>query len=195
MSAPQILGRALSVGSAIGVIVGGVIGTAFFPIIGTLFGGAVGAVLGAAFGALNGIVLIAVTHRTMGRGRVRLITAGTSGLCAGGVSGLLSTHIWQVLGSVMACAAVAAIAGPYAAFGSKSHHSGRDDISCRASLRWSSRATAALGGLGALVGFAVGLHVYAPTSPFAALEIGIPSACLGFGLGAVGDLVRENRVQ
>jgi hypothetical protein len=194
MSAPQILGRALSVGSAIGVIVGGVIGTAFFPIFGTLFGGAVGAVLGAAFGALNGIVLIAVPHQTMGRGRVLLIAAGTSGLCAGGVSGLLSTHIWQVLGSVMACAAVAAIAGPYAAFGSKSH-SGRDDGSCRASFRWSSRGTAALGGLGALVGFAVGLHVYAPTSPFAALEIGIPSACLGFGLGAVADLVRENRVQ
>jgi hypothetical protein len=42
------------------------------------------------------------------------------------------------------------------------------------------------GGVGAIIGLVVGLHVYAATAWFAMLELGIPAAVAG---GAIGFLV------
>lgn len=49
--------------------------------------------------------------------------------------------------------------------------------------RWASIGAFAAGVTGGLVGLVIGLSVYAPTAPFAAVELGLPAT---FGGGVVG---------
>ncbi|HET6794215.1 MAG TPA: hypothetical protein VFH45_07230 [Acidimicrobiales bacterium] len=62
---------------------------------------------------------------------------------------------------------------------------------------WMWRGAVVLGGVGVVAGLVVGLFAYAPTAPFAAVEMGLPALMLGALLGAlVGTLVqvRSRRV-
>jgi hypothetical protein len=52
-------------------------------------------------------------------------------------------------------------------------------------LRAGLVGAAITGGVGALTGLGIGVHVNAPTAPFAAIELGLPSAVLGFVAGTV----------
>jgi hypothetical protein len=53
---------------------------------------------------------------------------------------------------------------------------------------------ALLGGIGLVLGFVIGLFVYAPTAAFAALELGIPATVVGEVVGfTVGGLVALGR--
>jgi hypothetical protein len=61
-----------------------------------------------------------------------------------------------------------------------------------------ARAGAVLaGGLGAITGLVIGLHVYAPTAWFAVLELGVPAAIagglLGFLSGAAAAALRRRK--
>ena len=53
--------------------------------------------------------------------------------------------------------------------------------------RWGTVGAASVGGLGAIIGLIVGLHVYAPTAPFAVVELGLPAAIVG---GVYGTTIR-----
>ena len=56
-------------------------------------------------------------------------------------------------------------------------------------VRWAIRGAAVAGVVGAIVGLIIGLFVYAPTAPFAMVEIGIPAAMVGGVLGLlIGSL-------
>jgi hypothetical protein len=60
--------------------------------------------------------------------------------------------------------------------------------------RWALAAAVAAGAIGNIVGLIVGLHVYAPTAPFAAIEIGLPAAVVGGLVGLVsGAIVTVSR--
>ena len=54
--------------------------------------------------------------------------------------------------------------------------------------RWAVVGAASLGMIGAIVGLIVGLIVYAPTAPFAVVELGLPAAIVG-GVGLVAGLI------
>ena len=59
---------------------------------------------------------------------------------------------------------------------------------------WVRVGATALGVVGAIAGLVIGLFVYAPTAPFAALEVGLPAAVAGAIVGAVvGTVVRIRR--
>jgi len=53
-------------------------------------------------------------------------------------------------------------------------------------LRLAVLVGAGAGVVGGAVGLAIGLRTYVPTAWFAVLEIGVPAAVLGCGLGAIG---------
>jgi hypothetical protein len=53
---------------------------------------------------------------------------------------------------------------------------------------WLVRGTVLGGAVGALAGLIVGLTVYAPTVPFAALELGVPAAFAGTLVGGIAEL-------
>jgi hypothetical protein len=53
-------------------------------------------------------------------------------------------------------------------------------------VRWAVVGVASVGVVGAISGLISGLYVYAPTAPFAMLELGLPAAMVG---GVVGPLV------
>ena len=55
--------------------------------------------------------------------------------------------------------------------------------------RWGTVGAASVGGLGAIIGLIVGLHVYAPTAPFAVVELGLPAAIVGGVLGLVAGMI------
>jgi hypothetical protein len=60
--------------------------------------------------------------------------------------------------------------------------------------RWAIAGAAAAGALGAIAGLIVGLLAYAPTAPFAAIELGLPAAILGGLVGLVaGAIVTASR--
>jgi membrane associated rhomboid family serine protease len=54
--------------------------------------------------------------------------------------------------------------------------------------RWGAVGAASVGVLGAIIGLIVGLHVYAPTAPFAAVELGLPATIVGGVLGLVSGM-------
>ncbi len=52
--------------------------------------------------------------------------------------------------------------------------------------RWAIVGAASVDVIGAIAGLVIGLHAYAPTAPFAVIELGLPAAIVGglVGLGA-----------
>ena len=54
--------------------------------------------------------------------------------------------------------------------------------------QWALVGFTVAGALGAVAGLIIGLIVYAPTAPFAAVELGLPAALVGAGMGAVAAL-------
>ena len=62
------------------------------------------------------------------------------------------------------------------------------------SLCWALSGAACGGAVGAILGLGSGIAVYAPTAPFAAVEVGVPGAAVGGGIGlAVGGIVAASR--
>ena len=60
--------------------------------------------------------------------------------------------------------------------------------------RWAGIGAASVGMIGAAVGLAIGLIVYAPTAPFAVLELGLPAAIVGGVIGlSTGVIVVAGR--
>ena len=64
--------------------------------------------------------------------------------------------------------------------------------------RWALLGAAFGGAIGAVAGLAIGLIVYSPTAPFAAVELGLPATIIGavIGLGSgyiviAGRLIRR----
>jgi fructose-specific phosphotransferase system IIC component len=55
--------------------------------------------------------------------------------------------------------------------------------------RWAVAGAASAGVIGAIVGLAVGLRVYAPTAGFAVVELGIPAAIVGGVLGLAAGVI------
>jgi ABC-type uncharacterized transport system permease subunit len=59
---------------------------------------------------------------------------------------------------------------------------------------WAAAGAAAIGVIGAIVGLIIGLRAYAPTAPFAVIEVGLPAAIVGGLVGLVtGTIVRAKR--
>lgn len=60
--------------------------------------------------------------------------------------------------------------------------------------RWAIVGATSAGVIGAIVGLVIGLRVYAPTAPFAVVELGLPAAIVGGALGlAAGVIVTVGR--
>ncbi|MGD0288025.1 MAG: hypothetical protein ABSC31_16910 [Acidimicrobiales bacterium] len=60
--------------------------------------------------------------------------------------------------------------------------------------RWAVIGAASVGMIGAAVGLVIGLIVYAPTAPFAVLELGLPAAIVGGVIGlSTGVIVVAGR--
>ena len=55
--------------------------------------------------------------------------------------------------------------------------------------RWVSIGSISAGVTGGIVGLVVGLFVYAPTAPFAAIELGIPATVTGGFAGLVTGMI------
>jgi hypothetical protein len=55
--------------------------------------------------------------------------------------------------------------------------------------RWASISAVAFGVSGGIVGLVVGLFVYAPTAPFAAVELGFPALFVGAVAGLVAGMI------
>ena len=55
--------------------------------------------------------------------------------------------------------------------------------------RWTVVGAASAGVIGAIVGLVVGLRVYAPTAPFAVVELGLPAAIVGGVIGFTAGLI------
>jgi hypothetical protein len=55
--------------------------------------------------------------------------------------------------------------------------------------RWVGIGAISAGLTGGIVGFAVGLFLYAPTAPFAAVELGLPATLAGTVVGLVAGLI------
>jgi hypothetical protein len=55
--------------------------------------------------------------------------------------------------------------------------------------RWAVVSASSVGVVGAIVGLVIGLLTYAPTAPFALVELGLPAALAGGVLGLVASLV------
>jgi hypothetical protein len=55
--------------------------------------------------------------------------------------------------------------------------------------RWASVAAISTGVAGGVVGLVVGLFAYAPTAPFAVVELGLPAAFAGGVVGLVAGLI------
>ena len=64
-------------------------------------------------------------------------------------------------------------------------------------VRWAVVGAASLGIIGAIVGLVRGLIVYAPTAPFAVVELGFPAAIVGgiVGLIAGGIVIAGRRIK
>jgi hypothetical protein len=55
--------------------------------------------------------------------------------------------------------------------------------------RWVSIGAISVGVTGGIVGLVVGLFVYAPTAPFAAVELGFPATLTGGIVGLVAGMI------
>lgn len=61
-------------------------------------------------------------------------------------------------------------------------------------LRFALLSGAVTGGVGAIAGLVIGVHVNAATAPFAAVELGLPAAAVGLVVGTlIGALVGTHR--
>lgn len=56
--------------------------------------------------------------------------------------------------------------------------------------RWATIAAFSAGVTGGIAGLVIGLFVYAPTAPFAAVELGIPATFAGGVVGLVAGMIR-----
>lgn len=56
-------------------------------------------------------------------------------------------------------------------------------------VRWAVVGTASAGVIGGAIGLVVGLFTYLPTAPFAAVELGLPSAIVGGFAGLMAGAV------
>lgn len=56
--------------------------------------------------------------------------------------------------------------------------------------RWAVLTATAFGAVGGAVGLVVGLAAYAPTAPFAVLEIGLPASACGAVIGGAAGAVK-----
>jgi hypothetical protein len=55
--------------------------------------------------------------------------------------------------------------------------------------RWAVVGATCAGVIGAVVGLVVGLIVYAPTAPFAAVELGLPATIVGGVIGLLAGVI------
>ena len=55
--------------------------------------------------------------------------------------------------------------------------------------RWAVVGAASVGMIGAIVGLVRGLIVYAPTAPFAVVELGLPAAIVGGVVGFIAGVI------
>ena len=55
--------------------------------------------------------------------------------------------------------------------------------------RWAVVGAASVGMIGAIVGLIVGLIVYAPTAPFAVVELGLPATIVGGIVGLIAGVI------
>jgi len=55
--------------------------------------------------------------------------------------------------------------------------------------RWAVVGAASVGMIGAIVGLVRGLSVWAPTAPFAVVELGLPAAIAGGVVGLIAGVV------
>jgi hypothetical protein len=64
-----------------------------------------------------------------------------------------------------------------------------DSLNAARELFWElslpARFAVSSGVIGAIVGLVIGLNVYAPTAPFAAIELGVPATVVGGFVGLV----------
>lgn len=58
-------------------------------------------------------------------------------------------------------------------------------------VRWASVAAVSAGVIGGIVGLVVGLFTYAPTAPFAVVELGLPAAFVGGAIGLVAGMIMK----
>ncbi len=68
--------------------------------------------------------------------------------------------------------------------------------------RWAIVGMVSVGVIGAIIGLVIGLRVYAPTAPFAVVELGLPAAVVGGVVGltagvivAAGRRIRRNNAR
>lgn len=59
--------------------------------------------------------------------------------------------------------------------------------------RWAIVGAASVGVSGAIAGLVIGLHAYAPTAPFAVVELGLPAAIVGGVVGLVAGVIATAR--
>jgi hypothetical protein len=55
--------------------------------------------------------------------------------------------------------------------------------------RWAAVGASSLGTVGAIFGLVIGLFTYAPTAPFALVELGLPAAVAGGVVGLAASLL------
>jgi hypothetical protein len=192
---PAALLRGLAFLAGAGGLLGGIAGTFRWPLIGTFFGAVEGAAVGAVVGVLDAVLLTTAAQVTRSVWAQRVISGLVSWTFA--MLGALNYHGPIVVPIVvMASLIVGAFVGPLIGFGVETEPI--DQRVGSANLRYGKRLIAwgaGIGaGLGAAAGFIVGLIVFAPTSPFAAVEgamfgvvAGTVVACL---VGAVALLPR-----
>jgi len=56
-------------------------------------------------------------------------------------------------------------------------------------LEWAIVGAASVGVIGAIAGLVIGLRVYAPTAPFAVVELGLPATIVGGVVGLVAGVI------
>ena len=182
---PAAMLRGLAFLTGAGVLLGGIAGTFSWPLVGTFFGAVEGAVVGAVVGALDAVPLAIAAQASHSKWVQRVISGLVSGAIA--VLGALKYHgpiivpnaVMDIL--VLLSLIVGAFVGPLIGFGVETGSMDRRIGS--ANLRFGKRLIAwgaGVGaGVGAVIGFIIGLNVFAPTSPFAAIEGGVFGATAG----------------
>jgi hypothetical protein len=189
---------------AVGVaaLICGLVGTTEWPVVGTFFGTVTGAAVGAVLGLANGVTLAALTAVSSSRWAARLVTAATSLGCA--VVAAAATDAsprWDWMLPLAVGVVVAALVGPFAAFGVQPVAFGprfgrwtvRDLVA-----RILAGGAIAGAGLGGIAGLVIGAASYLPTAPFAVVEGGVLGAVCGVLVGllvAAGVVMPRLRVR
>ena len=197
---PAAILRGLAFLAGAGGLLGGIAGTFRWPLVGTFFGAVEGAIVGAVVGVLDAVLLAMAAHVTRSMWAQRAVSTLVAGTFA--VFGaryyrgpiVVPSAVMDIL--VLSSLIVGAFVGPLIGFGVETDS--MDQRVGSANLRFGKRLImwgAGIGaGVGAVAGFIVGLIVFAPTSPFAAIEGGVFGliagsvvACL---IGAIAVLPR-----